>query len=84
MCLVKKIRSRFIPLISFFFQAVAVHCFHGRGRTGTILACYLVKTRGMAAKDAISYVRRERPWSVETRDQEETVYVYEQNILKRL
>ena len=61
-------------------KAVAVHCRHGRGRTGTILACYLVKTRGMTAKDAITYVRRERPWSIETTEQEETVFVYEENI----
>lgn len=76
----KKICSRFIPIISFFPQAVAVHCRHGRGRTGTILACYLVKTREMTAKDAITYVRRERPWSIETTEQEEAVFVYEENI----
>ena len=66
--------------LSLFLQAVAVHCFHGRGRTGTILACYLVKSRGMKAKDAITYVRRKRPLSVETKEQVETVFVYEQII----
>ena len=34
----------------------------------------------MTAKDAITYVRRERPWSIETTEQEETVFVYEENI----
>lgn len=34
----------------------------------------------MTAKDAITYVRRERPWSIETTKQEETVFEYEENI----
>jgi atypical dual specificity phosphatase len=47
---------------------VAVHCTAGLGRTGVILACYLV-TKGMSAKNAVARVRRMRPGSDETSEQ---------------
>ena len=47
---------------------VAVHCGGGLGRTGTLLACYLVH-RGMSAEEAIARVRAVRPGSVETAGQ---------------
>ena len=49
-------------------QRVAVHCGGGLGRTGTLLACYLVH-QGAAADDAIQRVRQLRPGSIETRAQ---------------
>lgn len=56
--------------------AVAVHCGAGLGRTGTILAAWLVR-QGRSAPDAIAEVRRRRPGSVETREQEDAVAAYE-------
>ena len=56
--------------------AVAVHCGAGFGRTGTILACYLV-WQGISAKEAISSVRILRPGSIETPEQEEVIILYE-------
>lgn len=50
-------------------EAVAVHCGGGLGRTGTLLACYLVSSEGIAAREAILRVRSLRPGSVETRAQ---------------
>jgi atypical dual specificity phosphatase len=53
-------------------MGVAVHCGAGKGRTGTIVAAYLVTT-GLSAREAIDKVRQLRPGSVETLDQEEAV-----------
>lgn len=58
---------------------IAVHCLAGLGRTGTILACYLVKT-GMPADKAISLIRERRPGSIETAEQVAIVYEYERFI----
>ncbi|XP_031246029.1 dual specificity protein phosphatase 23 [Mastomys coucha] len=59
-------------------EAVGVHCALGFGRTGTMLACYLVKERGLAAGDAIAEIRRLRPGSIETYEQEKAVFQFYQ------
>jgi atypical dual specificity phosphatase len=53
---------------------------HGHGRTGTMLACYLVKTRQISGIDAISEIRRLRHGSIETHDQEKAVVQFYQRI----
>jgi len=59
--------------------AVVVHCLAGMGRTGTMLACYLVR-EGTPAGKAIRQVREKRPGSIETASQERAVYVFEESL----
>ena len=54
-------------------EGVAVHCRGGNGRTGTMLAVYLVWSRGMEARAAVKEVRRTRPGSIENKKQENVV-----------
>ena len=51
---------------------VAVHCGAGIGRTGTVLAAFLV-TEGCSPDEAIHLVRALRPGSIETDEQEAAV-----------
>lgn len=52
---------------------VGMHCTAGLGRTGTMIACWLVKQEGLSARDAIARVRRLRPGSIETGEQADAV-----------
>ncbi|MBM3904947.1 MAG: protein tyrosine phosphatase [Thaumarchaeota archaeon] len=58
-------------------EPVMVHCAAGIGRTGTILASYLIKYQKMSAQKAIELVRKERPGSIQSTSQEIAVSSYE-------
>ena len=58
-------------------EPVMVHCLAGLGRTGTILACYLIKYEKMSAEDAIQHVREKRHGSIQSFVQEEMIFQYE-------
>ena len=61
-----------------------MHCAGGKGRAGTFVACWLVvfgfagpsedwQYPAMSASEAIAHLRRIRPGSIESHDQEELV-----------
>ena len=63
-------------------EPTMVHCAAGIGRTGTILACYLIKYHGLSTKDAIDKVRKERPGSIQSESQEIAIGLYHKFINK--
>ena len=64
----KKIRSN---------RPVLVHCAAGKGRTGAVLAAYMVKRHKLSAKQAIEKIRILRPGSVQSIMQETALSMYE-------
>jgi len=58
-------------------EPVMVHCLAGLGRTGTILACYLIKYEKISAKNAIQKIREKRHGSIQSFTQEEIIFRFE-------
>lgn len=56
---------------------VMVHCAAGKGRTGVILAAYLVKNEKLGPQEAIDRIRSMRPGSIQSEAQEWAITMYE-------
>lgn len=70
----------FIELQNAKSKPVMVHCAAGKGRTGVILACYLVKNEGMSPQAAIERIRAMRPGSIQSESQEWAIAMYEKHL----
>ena len=75
-----------IKAVDFIHQRITynepemVHCLAGLGRTGTILACYLIKYQKLSADDSIQKVRESRPGSIQSFPQEEIIFQFEKSV----
>lgn len=59
---------------------VLIHCHAGLGRTGLLIACYLVYSQRMPSEEAIKIVRTNRPGAVQTTKQAQFVIGFEKHI----
>jgi hypothetical protein len=57
-------------------RSIAIHCRAGRGRAGMVAACLAREALGLSGDEALAWIRRLVPGSVETRGQEELIRGY--------
>ena len=63
-------------------EVVAVHCLAGLGRTGLVLAAWLVR-EGLTAEEALRRLRTIEPGFVQSKEQEDLLHALEENLLIR-
>lgn len=61
---------------------VLVHCHAGLGRTGLLIACYLVYSKHMSSLDAIQLVRQSRLGAIQTEKQFKFICAFERHIYR--
>jgi atypical dual specificity phosphatase len=64
-------------------DVLAVHCLAGLGRTGTVLAAWLV-FEGVTAEEALRRVREIEPQYVQSEQQERSLLAYEEMLLEKM
>jgi len=64
-------------------EPVAVHCFAGLGRTGTMIACWLVRDEKRTPERVLWEMRRLEPGYVQTAEQEAFITVWQDSLRRR-
>ncbi|XP_018406319.1 PREDICTED: protein tyrosine phosphatase domain-containing protein 1-like, partial [Cyphomyrmex costatus] len=75
-----------VKVVAFAVQEgrVAIHCHAGLGRTGVLIACYLIYSLRVRANDAIRFVRMKRPSAIQTRGQIICIQEFEHFVLPQM
>jgi len=56
--------EKFLDVVESVTGVIAVHCKQGLGRTGSLIACYIMKHYDLNAAECIAFLRIQRPGSV--------------------
>ncbi len=64
-------------------KPVVVHCAAGKGRTGTVLAAYMIKKDGLTPIEAVRKLRSMRPGSIQSERQEMAINSFYRFLTKR-
>lgn len=65
-------------------EVLAVHCKAGLGRTGLVLAAWMVRDGGLSVEAAVERLRKVHPGYIQSDEQLEFLHAYEADILRRL
>lgn len=65
-------------------EVLAVHCKAGLGRTGLVLAAWLMRDGGLSAAESIRRLRRINPDYVQSKAQEDFLVAFEDDLVRRL
>jgi atypical dual specificity phosphatase len=65
-------------------EVLAVHCKAGLGRTGAVLAAWLIREGGLTAEDSMGRLRRIEPGFIQSKVQEDFLHCYEADLTSRL
>ena len=64
-------------------EVLAIHCLAGLGRTGPVLAAWMIKEGGLSAEEAIRRLRLLQPGFIQSQEQEEFLLIFEKDLLNR-